>query len=94
MIIRQRQEAVRVQRCLEEEKARLQNNPPEDKQRMKQLQKDAVYSYFSKVSGVIKICNTNVRPLIFFIGKNRGNSDDNLGEKKIKKKKKYFKKNI
>ena len=53
MIDHQRREAQRIRKCIEEEKMRLKqihyDSNQDDKGRMRQIQKDAVYSYYSKV---------------------------------------------
>ncbi len=51
MISHQRQEAHRIRQCLEQEKHRLMRlQKGDDKYRIKQTQKDAVYKYFNQVS--------------------------------------------
>ena len=66
MIDHQRREAQRIRKCIEEEKMRLKqihnDSNQDDKGRMRQIQKDAVYSYYSKVTVMLalkkKIQNT------------------------------------
>ena len=59
MIDHQRREAQRIRKCIEEEKMHLKqihnDSNQDDKGRTRQIQKDAVYSYYSKVIGFSEV---------------------------------------
>ena len=67
MIDHQRREAQRIRKCIEEEKMRLKqihnDSNQDDKGRMRQIQKDAVYSYYSKVIVYVSTKNDSEHPV-------------------------------